>query len=166
MRRVGGKFLSGEQFFFLTIQRITGNFVPRFDCIYFGTEIAYLRVLVLSSLARVFSPSAPMTREGDDGGWMANECVSETCFDSGGNKGPLSPVWALLCPPGYICPSAPRDSVSEHPWRFSMERVETRETDERASGRAFFRDRLFKRASRRAFILFLFSFIYMYEHRA
>lgn len=31
-----------------------------------------------------------------------------------------------------------------------MERVETRETDERASGRAFFRERPFKRTSRRA----------------
>lgn len=31
--------------------------------------------------------------------------VSETCFDSGDNKGPIETVRTLLCPPGHTCPT-------------------------------------------------------------
>lgn len=92
--------------------------------------------------------------------WMANECVSETCFDSGDNKDPLR-WYAIVFTWVYLpfCLDPVRTSR-----RFSMERVETRET----SGTSVWVDALslarsFKHTNRRAchclFILFLFMYV-------
>lgn len=102
----------------------------------------------------LFFPSIPTRADEKEAAvkWMANECVSETCFDSGDNKGPLKDgTDTLLCSSGYTWPR-PSPNILRI---LNGARANARETDYRASGRAFFRQRiLLKRASHRAFILF------------
>jgi hypothetical protein len=125
--------------------RITNNSVLAIR-LYAGTEITRLRAAALSSLARALSFRPRPTRarrakrrkrsEGRAKGrrrrrdeWRTN-VVSETCFDSGDNKGPLRCYERHCVWPVYLLRSGSA-------WTSSMDRANSR--NRRGCGRAFFK---------------------------